>query len=167
MFRCYTLKTMNKKNTEIFNIVHQKFARIVGLYEKLERMPRTYGTDELLTSSEIHLIETIGDHNEELSVTDLANFMGVTKGAISQRLKKLENKLLTGKKEDPENSSRSIVELTSKGKAAYFAHKHWHETMDGGFKEYMENLQPEQIQYLEDFLELFETFLKKRISTEK
>ena len=158
---------MNEKNTEIFNIVHQKFACIVGLYEKLERMPRTYGTDELLTSSEIHLIETIGDQNEKLSVTDLANFMGVTKGAVSQRLKKLENKLLTEKKEDPENSSRSIVELTSKGKAAYFAHKHWHETMDGGYEAYYKNLEEEKIMFLVEFMTKVEIFLKRAIATDR
>ena len=158
---------MNERNMEIFNRAHQKFAHIVELYQKLERMPRTYGTDELLTSSEIHLIETIGDHNENFSVTDLANFMGVTKGAVSQKLKKLEQKSLTAKREDPENSSRSIVELTSKGKAAYFAHKHWHETMDGGYEAYYKNLDEENILFLIEFMTKVEIFLKRAVATKR
>ena len=158
---------MNENNDKAFNRIHQKFARIVGLYEKLERVPRAYGTDELLTSSEIHLVETIGDHHEEFCVTDLAKFMGVTKGAVSQRLKKLENKLLTKKKEDPENSSRSIVELTSKGKAAYFAHKYWHETMDGGYGAYYKGLEEEKISFLLEFMTKVEDFLNRALATEK
>jgi DNA-binding MarR family transcriptional regulator len=154
---------MKEINTEMFNALQQKFARIVGLYEKLERTPRAFGTGELLTSSEIHLIETIGDQNEQLSVTDLANFIGITKGAVSQMLKKLEYKLLTKKYEDSENLSRSIVKLTSKGKAAYFAHKHWHETMDGGYENYYRGLDEDKVLFLLDFLTKVEDFLQRAI----
>ena len=87
----------------------------------------------------------------------------MTKGAVSQNLKRTENKGLTLKIEDPQNSSRSIVKLTSKGKTAYFAHKHWHETMDGGFKEFFLNLKPERIDFLIDFLAKLEIFLKKAL----
>ena len=157
---------MKEMNTEIFNVILQKFARIVVLYEKLEKTPRTYGTDELLTSSEIHLIETIGDQNEQLSVTDLANFIGITKGAVSQMLKKLEYKLLTEKYEDSENLSRSIVKLTSKGKAAYYAHKHWHETMDGGYEAYYRHLEEDKIVFLLEFFTKVEDFLQRVIAAD-
>jgi DNA-binding MarR family transcriptional regulator len=93
--------------------------------------------------------------------------MGVTKGAVSQKLKKLENKILTEKKEDPKNSSRSIVELTSKGKAAYFAHKHWHETMDGGYGAYYKGLEEEKISFLIEFMTKVEDFLYRALATEK
>ncbi|MEN8246616.1 MAG: MarR family winged helix-turn-helix transcriptional regulator, partial [Thermodesulfobacteriota bacterium] len=105
---------------------------LVELSVKLEKMPRRFGTEEPLSSREIHIIEVSGDHGEILSVTDLAGLLGITKGAVSQNLKKMEKKGLTTKIEDPQNSSRSIVKLTSKGKTAYYAHKDWHETMDGG-----------------------------------
>ena len=75
--------------------------------------------------------------------------------------------LLTKKKEDPENSSRSIVELTSKGKAAYFAHKHWHETMDGGYEAYYKNLEEEKIMFLIEFMTKVEIFLKRAVATDK
>ena len=160
MFSCYTLRVMKMGRTNVINEIHEKFFRIVKLAEKLEKQPRSYGTDELLTSSEIHLIEIIGDH-ERFSVTDLANFKGITKGAVSQHLKKLEKKGLTMKEEDPENLSRSIVRLTSKGKAAHYAHKHWHETMDGGFKEYTTNLEEEKIAFLLEFITRVEDFLSR------
>jgi len=141
--------------------IHERFKSVVELAARLEQTPRPYGTDERLTSTEIHLIEIIGDHLETHSVTDLSKTLGVTKGAVSQNLKKTENKGLTSKIVDPENSSRSIVKLTSKGKTAYFAHKHWHETMDGGFRDYFLNLDQGKIDFLFEFLGKLESFLKR------
>jgi DNA-binding MarR family transcriptional regulator len=141
--------------------MHEKFNRIVALAWQIEKTPRSYGTDELLSSSEIHLIEVVGDQQEVLSVTDLSKQLGVTKGAVSQNLKKLENKGLTTKTADPENSSRAIVKLTYKGKTAYFAHKHWHETMDGGYLAYFSRLEQEKIDFLDEFLTKVEDFMQR------
>ena len=141
--------------------IHERFSRVLKLAVQLEKTPRKFGTDELLTNSEIHLIEIIGDYAETLSVTDLAGVLDVTKGAVSQTLKKLGNKGLTTKHADPENSSRAIVGLTAKGKTAFYAHQHWHETMDGGFKDYFKNLSQDRIDFLVEFLAKFEVFLKR------
>jgi len=144
--------------------IHERFHRVVKLAVEIEQTPRSFGTDELLTSAEIHLVEIVGSNEGRLSVTDLAGLLGVTKGAISQTLKKLEYKGLTEKHPDPENSSRAIVGLTTKGKTAFFAHRHWHETMDGGFREYFHNLDQDRIDFMAEFLRKYETFLKRILS---
>jgi DNA-binding MarR family transcriptional regulator len=150
---------MNYTKEASANTIFEKFIRLFQLYQELEKTPRSFGTDELLSSSEIHLIEMIGDNDEVLSVTDLARLVGVTKGAISQRLKKLDKKGLTVKEEDPHNISRSIVKLTSKGKAAFFSHRYWHEKMDGGYKNYLVGLDEDKIQFLQEFMDRAEDFL--------
>lgn len=48
---------------------------------------------------------------------------------------------------------------------AYWAHKHWHETMDGGFITYLENLNSDQTGFLLDFLTRVEDFLQRRIAS--
>lgn len=48
---------------------------------------------------------------------------------------------------------------------AYWAHKHWHETMDGGFIKYLESLNSDQIAFLLDFLTRVEDFLQRRIAS--
>ena len=146
------------------HMIHERFKTVVELAVKLEQTPRAFGTEERLTSTEIHLIELIGDHLETFSVTDLSKTLGVTKGAVSQNLKKSEAKGLTSKIIDPQNSSRTIVKLTSKGKTAYFAHKHWHETMDGGFRDYFMNLDRDKTDFLLEFLNKLEIFLKRAAS---
>ncbi len=144
--------------------IHGKFQSIMRLGQQLEKTPKKFGTKEFLSHSEIHLIEIIGD-NEGVSVTDISKFLGITKGAVSQSLKRLEAKDLTTKKTAPDNLSRTIVMLTSKGNTAYWAHKHWHETMDGGFLKYMEELQKEELEIIAHFLEKVEDFLKRRVSS--
>ncbi|MBT3227068.1 MAG: winged helix-turn-helix transcriptional regulator [Deltaproteobacteria bacterium] len=155
------------KSSESLRKINNKFEELFRLYLELEKTPRRYGTDETLTSKEIHLIEVIGDNDETLSVTDLARYSNVTKGAISQSLKKLEKKGLTTKEEDPQNSSRSIVMLSSNGKAAYFSHKHWHETMDGGYLSYLTGLEDEKIEFLMEFMSRVEAFLKSVIDSDR
>ncbi len=141
--------------------LHEKFLRIVKLVAELEKATRYYGTEFLMTNSEIHLIELIGDNEGKFSVTDLAKFMGVTKGAISQKLKKLEKKGFITKKADPSNLSRIVAALTSRGKTAYYSHKDWHETMDGGFTGFFINLPDEKKGFLYEVLDKVENFFKK------
>lgn len=145
--------------------MHGKFHAIVKLTQEMDKAPRKFGTDELLSHSEIHLIEIIGD-NSNLSVTDIARSFGVTKGAVSQILKRLEQKGYTEKKPDPDNLSRSIVFLTSKGHTSYYAHKHWHEKMDGGFSKYLGEMSQGEFDTIYNFLCKVEDLLKRRIEAE-
>ncbi len=141
-----------------------KFEGLVALANRLERMPRRFGTDETVSSAEMHLLELIGE-NPGCSVTDLAGLKGITKGAVSQSLKRMEAKGLVRKTESPENLSRCRVLLTGKGETAFDAHQQWHRTMDGGFKEYMRRLGPEQIGFIDDFMTRVLKFLEQRIKT--
>ena len=146
-------------------IIHGKFRSILSLAQKREKAHKSFGTGEMISHSEIHMIEIIGD-TQDLSVTDISRHLGITKGAVSQSLKRLEKKGFTTKKTDPENLSRSIVLLTSKGQTAYWSHKHWHETMDGGFLKYLDELDDETFEIILDFLVKVESFLKLRIESD-
>ena len=151
---------MKKMTTSPFSLA-AKFSRLSELWQQQESKPRKFGTEDDLSGSEIHVIEVVGQ-NEGLSVTDLAKRLGVTKGAVSQKLKRLEAKELVVKEVDPTNTSRITISLSTKGKVAYYSHLQWHEAMDGGFRKYFVNLPEDKIRFLEEFLSLLEQFLKKR-----
>jgi DNA-binding MarR family transcriptional regulator len=136
----------------------------MALALKLDQMPKQFGTGRDLSHTEIHLIEIIGD-GKDLGVTDIARLIGVTKGAVSQALNRLEKKELVRKQEDPDNRSKLLISLTALGNMAYWAHKHWHETMDGGFIKYLEGLNTDQTGFLLDFLTRVEDFLQRRIDS--
>jgi DNA-binding MarR family transcriptional regulator len=151
---------MKKTAESPFSLI-AKFSRVSKLWQQLDSQPRKFGTETDLTGSEIHLVEVIGQ-NEGLSVTDMAKRLGITKGAISQTLKKLEEKGLVVKEVDPTNTSRITVSLSTKGKVGYYSHLQWHEKMDGGFRDYFVHLPEDKIKFLEEFLSILEQFLKKR-----
>jgi DNA-binding MarR family transcriptional regulator len=70
-----------------------QFLKILHLYSVINRKPKDYGTGDLLYFTEIHTISMIGK-NREINMTRLADLMGVTRGAISQTVRKLVSKNL-------------------------------------------------------------------------
>jgi DNA-binding MarR family transcriptional regulator len=64
------------------------FNKILHVYSIIDKKPKRYGTGDLLYVSELHAIQIIG-YNPEINVTQLADMSGLTKGAISQTVKRL------------------------------------------------------------------------------
>jgi DNA-binding MarR family transcriptional regulator len=151
---------MKKTPVSPFSLI-AKFSKVSKLWQQLDSKPRRFGTETDLSGSEIHLIEVVGQ-NEGLSVTELAKRLGITKGAVSQTLKRLEGKGIVVKEVDPMNTSRITVSLSTKGKVAHYSHLQWHEAVDGGFRDYFVHLPEDKIRFLEEFLSILEQFLKKR-----
>ena len=98
------------------------FIRLANKYKALEKIPLDFGVGAPLYHSEMHLIDQIGDH-PELNITELAKLVGVTKGAISQTVKKLENKGVVNRYKGTENEKEIFLELTEIGRNVYLKHK--------------------------------------------
>jgi DNA-binding MarR family transcriptional regulator len=74
---------------------------------------------------EIHTIQAIGK-NPDMNITTLAEYMGVTKGAVSQTIKKLGNKGLVRKTHAPGNAKEVVLELTDLGWIGFRNHEKFH-----------------------------------------
>ena len=94
---------------------------IVTRFYELERQCSKFSTDVDIHLAEIHTIMAI-HNNEGIHVGGLAEQLGVTKGSVSELLRRLERKGLAYKAKDPLKMTRLNVFLTEKGKAA---HKQW------------------------------------------
>ncbi|HBT15320.1 MAG TPA: transcriptional regulator [Firmicutes bacterium] len=127
------------------------FLRVVTKISGLERKTRYYGTDQPLYEAEIHMIKSIKE-NEGIHVTGLADMLGVTKGAVSQIIMKLEHKGMVVKDTDPSNLSRLVLRLTPKGETAYLHHEKLHLEFDGLFNAALGNATEEMKMFLKDFL---------------
>ena len=79
-------------NGELQQLIDQ-FLKILHLYSVIGRKPKDYGTGDLLYFTEVHTITMVA-RNDEVNMTQLAEIMGVTKGAISQTIRKLVHKNL-------------------------------------------------------------------------
>ncbi|KGM97832.1 hypothetical protein Z968_02205 [Clostridium novyi A str. 4552] len=148
---------MDKK--EIIKKLPRQFLDTVEQFNITDKQARNFGTDIKLHLSEIHLIQYIGN-NYKVHISEIARGLNITKGAVSQMVKKLEKKGCVEKILDSENRSRTIISLTSKGKSAYMEHEKYHEKIDklilGLLKDYSES----EILAVEKFLKGMEKGLK-------
>jgi DNA-binding MarR family transcriptional regulator len=104
---------MNREQAgkEIMNL----FLRAVNKYNALEKVPVKHAAHRDLYHSERHLLDRIAD-NPHLNISELGKHAGVTKGAISQVVKKLEAKGLVERYKKGTSDKEVFVELTALGK---------------------------------------------------
>jgi DNA-binding MarR family transcriptional regulator len=107
-------------NNELQNLV-DLFLKILHLYSVIDRKPKDYGTGDLLYIAEIHTIAMVGN-NREINMTQLAEIMGITKGAISQTIRKLVSKNFITRSNDI-NRKEINLKLSGKGKSVYEGHE--------------------------------------------
>lgn len=138
------------------------FLRIVSKYKMLENRPQDYGTG-VLFPVEIHTIDMIGN-NPGINVTELAELMGVTKGAVSQQIKKLEKKGCIRRVKRPGNQKEVILELEEMGWTAYNGHQAFHARYDDDAIADFGSMTPEQVDFLIDFLARIEANADRYLS---
>lgn len=112
------------KDTEFFDVVY----RLINKYNNKTKTPKYYGTQHLLYSSQVHMLEVIGGHNG-LTATNIAKLQGVTKGAVSQILSKLFTKGLIKKEVSSTGTNEILIYLTETGKIVYDNHLKYHEDL--------------------------------------
>jgi len=98
------------------------FIKAVHKYNALEKLPSKAGTKHDLYHSERHFLDKIGDH-PGINMTEFAKTVGITKGAVSQVVKKLESKCLVKRYKSSVNDKEVFIELTRDGRDIYIQHK--------------------------------------------
>jgi len=149
-FRSYTLYFMMNKDElskeNISNILWDVFKT----FARQDRKNRDYGVEDPLFHSEIYTLNEIREH-EGIHITALAERCGVTKGAISQVLKKLEQKGLVTKEKDIRNQSRLILKVTPKGEIAYSRHLDYQKQFKKKVVRVLRDAPDEKVQFIKDF----------------
>lgn len=84
-------------------------------------MPIELPDGSLVFKSELHTLVEIGKL-PGINVTELADKLSVTKGAISQVTKKLEKKLLISRDKDYNNDKELKLSLTEQGQKLFDGH---------------------------------------------
>jgi DNA-binding MarR family transcriptional regulator len=133
---------------------------ICEFYENDSRA-RTFGTDTELYHSEIHMLQCIED-NPGLHISGVARVLGITRGAASQTVKRLECKQMIVKEASPGDNKKVAMRLTSKGETAYFNHKSAHEKYNALISEILTASNTDKLKFLTDFLLSFEKALKEQ-----
>jgi DNA-binding MarR family transcriptional regulator len=102
--------------------VMELFIRAARRYYTLEKMLACSGDRHGLHHSERHMLDLIGG-NPDINVTEFARAAGVTKGAVSQVVNKLEAKGMVRRYKRGDNDKEVFIEPTVSGWDAYHRHQ--------------------------------------------
>lgn len=146
------MMNLNNKNR---NQVSYALLRLSTKLSEMECTVRNYGTDTPLHEAEIHMVKAIKE-NEGTHVTGLAEQLGVTKGAVSQIIAKLDKKEMIVKEQDANNLSRLVLRLSAKGETAYLNHEKLHGEFDRLVADVLETASEKDKAFLIRFLSSLE-----------
>jgi len=120
--------------------VFETMLRIINKTSELMIAPRKFGTDDILYASEIHMIDVIGRY-PGIYVTEIANKLGITKGAVPKMIRKLLQKEMIYRYQAMDNKKMVLFELTEKGHVAFQIHAEFHQKMDQDIIKKFDSLQ--------------------------
>jgi DNA-binding MarR family transcriptional regulator len=111
-----------------------------------------------LYPSEIHLMQVINE-GADLSAGEMARRLGISNGAVSQTLNRLEKKGAIQKTKDPALKNKLTAVLTKTGQVAFRQFEERQETAMKTFSSYLAGLSDRDRKIIEQFLVRLEGFL--------
>lgn len=144
-------------NTVLMNLF-VKYMEKQEILSKLTENEKLHGYNY----SEIHTIAAIGDLAEP-NVTQIANYMNVTRGAISKITKKLlEQKVIEAYQLDG-NKQKIFFRLTESGQFLYDEHAKRHNLWLKRDSAFIKQFDPETVEQVERFMKAFNAYLETQI----
>jgi DNA-binding MarR family transcriptional regulator len=156
LYSCYTIGIMNKSLAS--KMLLESFLRLVNKYNQLGKHPMTYGTPHQFYHSERHMLDIVGD-NPGLNITEFAKAAGVTKGAISQVVSKLEEKEVLRRHRSAGNMKETKLKLTPHGEKIYRHHQKVNAESISQLSAELDKHPEEHIDFLIHMFNWFEQFL--------
>lgn len=144
-------------NTELMKLF-VKYMEKQEILSKLTEDEKLHGYNY----SEIHTIAAIGDL-ENPNVTQIANFMNVTRGAISKITKKLLEQNLIESYQRDSNKQKIFFRLTESGQFLYDEHAKRHNLWLKRDDAFIERFDLKTIEQIEEFMKAFNDYLQTQI----
>jgi len=135
--------------------IGELWIRILNKMDADEKVPKDFGSGDLLHCSEIHTIMAIGK-NPAINVTNLSRLLGISRSAISQMMNRLQKKGLVEKHRDPDNDKEILLRLSPKGTIAYLGHEQHHARIYARMHQYLGDLSDEEFSLILRFLSAME-----------
>lgn len=96
---------------------------------KVEEVMLRHLSNDSLTISEMHMLESVGKREDGVTITDIAQDLEVTPPSVTMAVKRLEKKGYISKVRSSEDARRVRVRLTEQGRRAEIAHRFFHRQM--------------------------------------
>jgi DNA-binding MarR family transcriptional regulator len=140
-------------NRELALVIAEKINKAVSVLNSEKKVARDYGIGFPLNHADVHLLDTINGHLDE-NTSQLAERIGITKGAIAQITKRLVEKSLITSYHTPENKKEVYFKLTKLGKKAVLGHSRHHQRLNAGLHQYFESLSDKDMRTIAAFLDV-------------
>lgn len=134
--------------------------RLVSEYDKISKyfmhvqnMPLSFNGSAPLRIASIHLIDMIGSH-PDMNMTELADSLGITKGAVSQMASTLEKKGLLKKTKTVGAGKNVMFVLTPEGEKAREGHEEYHEELLRQMDDLLDDISPDELDSFEQILDI-------------
>jgi DNA-binding MarR family transcriptional regulator len=133
----------------------EKFNKTMNSRSEEMKAARDYGIGFPLYHSEVHLLDVVNLHGNE-NERELAERLGVTKGAVAQVAKKLLDKKLIESYQKPGNRKEIYFRLTDTGQKAAEGHAQHHARMNVGLFAYIDGLDEKDVAVIMKFLDVMQ-----------
>ena len=127
---------------------------------KVEEVMLRYLSNNSLTISEMHMLESIGKRAGDVTITDIAQELDVTPPSVTMAVKRLERKGYLTKDRSDEDGRRVRVRLTEEGRRAETAHRYFHRQM---VRAVARCLEPAQREALLNALQRINEFMRQKV----
>lgn len=144
-------------NTVLMNLF-VKYMEKQEILSKLTEDEKLHGYNY----SEIHTIAAIGDLAEP-NVTQIANYMNVTRGAISKITKKLLEQNLIEAYQQNGNKQKIFFRLTKSGQFIYDEHEKRHNLWLKRDDAFIKQFDSKTVAQIEKFMKAFNAYLERQI----
>jgi DNA-binding MarR family transcriptional regulator len=141
----------------IKNTLGDQILRISNKLLFLEKKSILEHGDLKLYPSEIHLITMI-DEGQDINASKMAIGLGVTKGAVSQTLARLEKKGILNKTKDPQNKNELTVHFTPLGKDILKKNQRRRASIQKQYSKYFSDISEKERGIIGNFLTKMEKF---------
>ena len=131
-------------------------------FSQMDSKARYFGTAHRLSLAEIHLIDYIGYHTECFA-NDIARDLGVTKGAVSQTMRRLVELGYIVRTPDVQNKSRLLLSLTAEGERAFLEHQKYHQEIERYFAQLIETYSQEEYEKMLQLLQRLEGIFEQSL----
>ncbi|RJR44909.1 MAG: MarR family transcriptional regulator [Desulfobacteraceae bacterium] len=137
------------------------FGRIINALSTGKKPRHDFGTGDLLSPAEIHLVAVIGKM-PGLTASQIVPQLGITKGAVSQSLKKLVRKGYVDKSPKADNLREHSLMLTPKGRKAFSHHEKQEGKLIRSLREHLKRMETRHLESVTNLLNELHDHIQRR-----
>ncbi len=139
-----------------------QLTRLVNVWKAYDRLGHEVA-GEHLTAGEMQTIKVAAEF-PELNTTELAEELGVTKGAISQAISKLVDRGLLERYRESDDERNTFTRLTKKGARIYDKHSQSYEKDIRAFDALLKEADPSHVDFMLEFVSKVEGFFRQQLT---